>query len=212
MTVMEIATSAVSCQRLQWVPVGVQTPPPCGVTREVGAAFVSVTQPLHNFQGGQALRDHRSELGRWAACGRHPGGQDAPAALVLVLAEPERGGPHEEEVPRKCGLFLLGWRPLLVGGSLLPLVPEDGGEAGVGGRAGAFALAGLEEVLVIEVVQEVVVLVGEVVVVLLLLWRCCGTCRAVDVSAVCVWGPFTEDLLDLSLNVGGLSPSVEAIV
>lgn len=169
MTVMEIATSAVSCQRLQWVSVGVQAPSPCSVTWEVGAAFVSVTQPLHNLQRGQALRDHRSGLGRRAACGCHPGGQDAPAALVLVLAEPKGGGPHEEEVPRQRGLFLLGWRLLLVGGGLLPLVPEDGGEAGVGGRTGAFALAGLEEVLVIEVVQKVVVVVVHVLVVLL--WR-----------------------------------------
>lgn len=48
-------------------------------------------------------------------------------------------------------------------------MPEDGGEAGVGGWTGAFAFAGLEEKLMIHVVQVVVQVV--VVVKVILLWR-----------------------------------------
>lgn len=58
-----------------------------------------------------------------------------------------------------------------MGCGLLPLMPEDGGEAGVGGRAGAFAFAGFEEELMVQVVQQVMVVVVEVGV----LWR--GSCK-----------------------------------
>lgn len=68
---------------------------------------------------------------------------------------------------------------------------EDGGEAGVGGWAGAFAFTGFEEVLVVEVVQEVLVEVKGVG------WRSLPTVEV----------PGAEDLLHLRLRgTGGLRP------
>lgn len=61
---MEIATSAVSCQRLEEVPVGVQALP---VTQVVSVASLSVAQPLQDLQRGQALRDDRPGLRGQAA-------------------------------------------------------------------------------------------------------------------------------------------------
>lgn len=175
----------------------------------VSVASFPIIQPLQDFEGGQALRDQRSELWRQAAgppgARRDLGGQRGPPSLVglQVLSQPKGGRTHEEEVPRQRGLLLCRWRPLLLGGGLLPLVPEDGGEAGIGGRAGAFTFAGFEEELMVQVVQEVVLVVVDMVV----LWRgCCKQCRrtlySIDVLVNQVWGTFTEDLLNLSLGVG----------
>lgn len=130
-----------------------------------------------------------------------------------VPPRPEGSGAHEEEVPRQRGLLLRrGW-PLLLAAGLLPLVPENGGEACVGGWTGAFAFAGLEKQLVVEVVQQVVVVVEMVV----LRRGCCQqydrTLGCADVLVDQFGGAFTEDLLDLRLSVGGrLSPNVVSVL
>lgn len=137
---MELATSVASRQRLQEVPVGVKDLPVAQTLRP--AAALLAAQLLENLQGGETPGDEGS---------RHPGGrQRPPGSLRLqVLPQPEGGGPDEGEVPRRHGLPLRSGRFLL-----LPLVAQDGGEAGVGGRAGAFAFTGLEKV-----VQKVVLVV-----------------------------------------------------
>lgn len=92
---------------------------------------------------------------------------------LQVFSQPEGSRAHEKEVPRQRGLLFQRRRLLLLGRGLLPLVPEDGGEAGVGGRAGTFAFAGFVEELMVQVVQEVLVVVVDMVV----LWRgCCQLC------------------------------------
>lgn len=65
-----------------------------------------------------------------------------PGVVLEGLFQPEREGAHQVDVPEESALVPSGIQaPLgLPGGRLLLLVLPDGGEAGVGGRAGALAL------------------------------------------------------------------------